>query len=425
MKYNINKASKYSIATIEDPKNTTVTTFVSIDIHEKNSLTEQALQRLYSDALLSGTIRLTREEFLNKVNLLGASINVSIENATFFMVLKSTNETYSKLLSLVEEMFLEPSFSKSELTRIKKTVTNQLHADKENSEMIAHERLINSFYHKSDRRYSYKIDEIINKIPEIKTKQLKHLHEQITSQFWTCSIAGKQSQIKEIKTLIDNIKKNKQIKVLNAAHKQLSKNKRLTLEQIPSRQNIDFSIGSPVPITLHHPDYLPLVFAISVLGKWSGFAGRLMSTVREIEGLTYGIYARPESFSGDELGHWRIITFFAPDKALQGIKSTFREITNLYENGITKDELKRFKTILNTQQVLLKDSVVSSLRDLHTYHHYQFTLEEMKEHKARINTLKLNEVNEVIKKYLNPNDLTVSGAGPVKSVQNELKSYLT
>lgn len=424
MKYNINRKEKYSIATIEDNKNATVTTFVSVDIHEKNSLTEQTLQRLYSDALLSGTVKLTREEFLNKVNLLGASINVSIVNGTFFMVLKSTSETYTKLLSLVEEMFLKPSFSKTELTRIKATTINELHAEKENTKDIAQERLINAFYDKKDRRYTYEINEIISEITKIKTKQLKQLHEQIMSQFWICSAAGKKTHILETEKLISNIKKTTSHKKRTPFHKQKLTNQKLILKQVPSRQNIDFSIGAPIPITLHHPDYIPLVFAINVLAKWGGFAGRLMSTVREQEGLTYGIYARPESFSGDEVGHWRIMTFFAPDKALQGIESTFREVTNLYQNGITNDELKRFKTILNTQQILMQDSIVSLLKDLHTYHYHQFTLEEMKEHKERINSLKLKEVNSVIKKYLNPKDLTVSGAGPVKSVQKELKSIV-
>lgn len=424
MKYNIKRENNHSIATITDENSTTVTSFITIDIHEKSSVTNQALGLLYPDALLSGTKKLTRQEFLNEINLLGASINISVTNNKVSIILKSTNETFSKLLKIVEDMLANPAFSPSEIKRIKTTTINELYAEKENSRIIATERLINSFYDKNDRKYTYEIEEIVKEIPKITPKQLKLLHTKVMSQFWTCSIAGNTSHVTAINKLINKLKKNFSPKSFNPIHKQKLPNPKLILKQISSRQNIDFSIGAPVPITLHHPDYIPLTFAIAVLGKWGGFTGRLMSTVREIEGLTYGIYSLAEGFSGTEQGHWRIMTFFSPDKALQGIKSTYREISNLYANGITKDELDRFKIILNTQQTLLQDSIVGLLKNLHTYHYHQFTVEEIKERKARITSLELDEINQVIKKYLNPNNLTISAAGPIKTVQKDLQSFI-
>jgi zinc protease len=203
----------------------------------------------------------------------------------------------------------------------------------------------------------------------------------------------------------------------------LVKNKVL-LTNIPSKQNIDFSIGAPISFTLHHPDYVPLNFALAVLGKWSSFAGRLVSTVREKEGLTYGIYARSEGFAGTEQGYWRIATFFAPDKALQGLTSTFREVTKLYKHGITEAEFDKFRVVLRTSQVLLNDSIMSLMSDLHAYHVHGFTLAEMAEHKNKINLITIKEVNEVIKKYLNPNNLIVAGAGPVNVVKKEIQNFV-
>jgi len=208
-------------------------------------------------------------------------------------------------------------------------------------------------------------------------------------------------------------------------HQQKPPQQITVFRNITSRQNIDFSIGAPVPITLHHPDFIPLGFAIAVLGKWGGFTGRLMSTVRELEGLTYGIYGRMEGFSGTEQGFWQIMTFFAPDKAVQGLTSTFREIDKFYQSGITKEELIKFKTILQTQQTLLNDSVGSLLANLHGYHCHNFTLQEISEHKARIATLTLDEVNMAIKTYLNPSTLTVSAAGPVKAVKKDIQNLIS
>jgi zinc protease len=194
------------------------------------------------------------------------------------------------------------------------------------------------------------------------------------------------------------------------------------MESIPSKHNVEFSIGGPLPLTLHHPDYLPFVFGLAVLGKWGGFAGRLMSTVREKEGLTYSIYSRTESVYGNESGYWRVMTFFAPEKATTGVSSTLREITQIANKGVTDSEMERFKAILNTQQTLLNDTLLGSLGDLHGYLSEGFTLDQMTEYKARILNVTKKEVNEALKKYLNPERLIISAAGPVAKIKKELET---
>ena len=148
-----------------------------------------------------------------------------------------------------------------------------------------------------------------------------------------------------------------------------------------------------------------------------------MSTVREKEGLTYGIYARLEGFTKDEQGHVRIMTFFAPDKVVQGLNSTFREIENLYRKGVTKDEVEKFKVILGTQQTMLQDSIGRLLSDLHSYHFQDYTIAEMEARKAELDNVTITDINRVIKEYLDPTLFSVSGAGPINSLKAELKAW--
>ena len=425
MKYQIDRVDTHSLATITQAKSETVTAFITIDVHEKRTVADQAVQLMYPDALLSGTKKQSREAFLGAVNLLGASINISIADSSLTITLKSTSQQFGRLLKLVEDMLQSPTFPKNELERIRNTVTNELHEAKENSKQIAYEELQNTLYGENDRKYSFTIPNTIDEVKNTNLRHIKALHRSVLSQTWTCSIAGEQKQIALFASLLKRIKKTtSKPATLVGIHQQKPPVKRAVLTNIPSRHNIDFSIGAPLPITLHHPDYVPLTFAIAVLAKWGGFTGRLMSTVREKEGLTYGIYGRLEGFSGSEQGFWRIMTFFAPDKAVQGLTSTFREISQLHQQGITEDELVKFKTILNTQQVLLNDSVSNLLENLHVYHCHQFTLQEIKEHKAKISALTIEEVNSAIKTYLDPNTLTISGAGPVQAVKKDITEFI-
>lgn len=426
MKYHLKQNDSYSFASITLKECDTVSAYITIDIHEEQSVSKQALQLMFGDSLLSGAGKYSRAEFLSAVNFLGASIGVSVIDGTLTISLKTVSQNFKKLLPLVDTMLTKPLFLKSEIERIRTTVTNQLHDSKEDSKSISYNGLRNTLYGQGDRKFTFNIDDLVTEVQSIQNSQLfKKLHRSLLTKSWTCSMAGEASSITALEKVVKRIKKGySKPNSVASVHQQKAPQSIVVLKNIPSRQNIDLSIGAPLPFTLHHPDYPPLVFGVSVLGKWGGFTGRLMSTVREKEGLTYGIYSRLEGFSGVEQGFWSTMTFFSPDKALQGLTATFREINKLYQEGISEAELNKFKIILGTQQTLIQDSVSGLLADLHSYHCRQFTLSEMKEHKERLLNLSKDDVNRAIRTYLNPTTLTISGAGPVSSVKKSIQALI-
>lgn len=424
MHYFIDRKENYSVASITELELEIVAAVISIDFHELNSQAAQAVSLMYSDALLSGAGTYSREAFLDAVNTLGATVSVTTGGGVLNVSVRSTAQVFPKVIKLVQILLLEPTFPTVELKRIRDTVINGLHEHKENSKAIALESLRNEFYGTGDRKYAYDIDATIKAVEQTDMVAIKAQHEIVLHKNWVCTITGNEKIVKTFTQMLAQCKKGIELSLAPAVHEQKVIKNKVLLTNIPSKQNIDFSIGAPIPFTLHHPDYIPLSFALAVLGKWGGFAGRLMSTVREKEGLTYGIYSGLEGFTGAEQGYWRIMTFFSPEKALQGLTSTFREITKLYKHGITEDEFSKFKVVLSTGQVLLNDSVMSLMNDLHAYHVHGFTLVEMKEHKNKINSITIKEVNEVIKKYLNPKTLVISGAGPVQAVKKDIQKFV-
>lgn len=266
---------------------------------------------------------------------------------------------------------------------------------------------------------------MIESVNAVKVTDLQKLHQLSVSQNWTISIAGDTKSIKSFAAAINILKADLSPAIsLNGLHQPKPALAKVIFKDIPSKSNLDINIGLPLPISLHHKDYLALSFTIMVLAKWGGFSGRLMSTVREKEGLTYMIYGRLEGFVGEEQGYLRIVTFFAPDKAVQGIKSTLREIETLYRKGISNTEFQKFKTIFETQQTLLNDSVYKLLNDLHAFHCQGFSLEEMQEFKDKIKNLSLSEVNAAIKDYLNPNSFSISCAGPITKVKKDIEKII-
>lgn len=94
--------------------------------------------------------------------------------------------------------------------------------------------------------------------------------------------------------------------------------------------------GQAINLRAADADYVPLKLAVNVLG--SGFTGRLMSNVRDREGLTYGISA--SLFGADVVtGGFMMQSTFAPELLDKGIASTRRQLDLWWKQGITEEEL--------------------------------------------------------------------------------------
>lgn len=423
MKTQLTHTEQYSLATLTRSQLPIFVCYLSADIHHERSARRRAAELVYTEALLTGAGTYDRAAFLDALNTLGASITATISDGIFTLQLRGRAVVVPKLLALTELMMRDPLFSTREIARIKQNLINVIKEQKENSAAIAHEHLRNSLYGEEDRRYVYPEDALIAAATAVTAKDLRALHSTIQKSYATVSTAGNSSTLGLLEKTIITLTKKAAITEISGHHQQKPPQQHLTLSSVPSRQNIDFSIGMPVPITLLHPDYIPLSFAVRVLGG-AGFASRLMNTVRERDGLTYDISSRLETFQSEEQGYFRIGTYFAPDKAVEGLTATFTELERLYKDGIEDAEMQRHKIIYQTKLALLSDGTARQLNDLHVFHLQKFNLRDITEFKKRASTISLQEVNEAIVRYLNPSSLTISGAGPIAGVKKSLEGFL-
>src|SRR6185312_6054252 len=107
------------------------------------------------------------------------------------------------------------------------------------------------------------------------------------------------------------------------------------------KTSVSVVFGLATGIKYSDPDFQALRLGTEVLG--GGFSARLMSTVRNQEGLTYGIHAyhADDFFNG---GDWRVEATFAPTLLEKGLASTRKQIDLWREQGITEKELAEGKT---------------------------------------------------------------------------------
>ncbi len=399
--------------------------YITADCYIENTAFENALQLIYKDILLSGAGSYSREEFLHALNELGASINVIANEGKIMIEISVLEPQLAKVLRLFELMLTTPAFKASELKRAVFTAKNRLELYKEEAKALAWDGLKSALYKGSDRHYTHSADTISNELKKITISDIKKLHQKFVDSYFMITVSGNVKTTAAVFKLIDKIKKDRpvpsQIEVSTAKEEIIRP--QIISQSVPSKQNVEISIGASIPLTIPQVELAHFLFGLTVLGKWGGFAGRLMSTVREKEGLTYGIYARLEGATRNETGYWRIMTFFSPQDTMKGIKSTLREISKIREKGITKSEWERFQTILKTSGVLTFDSLSGLTSLVHSNLVAGLSFEEYEDFRNILYTCTQSEVNKALKKYLDLDKLVISAAGPVASIDKDLKTF--
>ncbi len=400
---------------------------LTIPISIAHSARAEILVHVYTEALRAGAGSLTREQFLDAESKLGSHIQVSGDSRDIRFAISALDTNLLPTLKLFELMVTKPLFAARELARIKELLTNALILSKEDAKSRAFEGFVDALTDKSDARFVFTADELIKEIKTVTIADLKKLHKTIFESVWILTSAGSLASTQKILKSVQSVR-GKNIdakkKVHDAVPFKVRTKRAVLLTDIPHKQNIEFSIGNTLALTREDSEFPAFVFGMAVLALYGGFSGRLMSTVREKEGLTYSIYGQTEKVTKTEQGFWRIATFFAPKDAVQGITATLREIKLLIEKGITEDELKRFKAILNTRAALVNDSIVKKVREVHSLREISISDEEFEAYKVKMQKMTTKEVHSALQKYLTLETLTISGAGPIQSIKKELEKCI-
>jgi zinc protease len=183
---------------------------------------------------------------------------------------------------------------------------------------------------------------------------------------------------------------------------------------LADKPSVSVIIGQPTGLRYKDPDSLPLHVGTAILG--SGFTGRLMGIVRDREGLTYNIGA---AVSEDSIvdGSWDISASFAPALLQKGIASTRRELDRWWNEGVTEQELAARKQGL-IGSYLVGLSTTAGLADTILVDVQRgYDVSRVADYPAAVKALTRDEVDNAIKKHLNPSVMVTVEAGSVPAAQ--------
>lgn len=179
---------------------------------------------------------------------------------------------------------------------------------------------------------------------------------------------------------------------------------------LADKPSVNVLFGQASGLRYSDPDNLPLRIGTAILGH--GFTGRLMSAVRDKEGLTYNIGA---SMGDDSIvdGVWEVSASFAPALLGRGVESTRREVNKWWKEGITEQELASRKqgvvgsyfVSLSTTEGLAETIVANAQRG--------YDPSWLDGYPKAVKAVTREQVNAAIKAHINPSAMVLVEAGSV------------
>jgi len=377
----------------------------------KSHVAGDVLAEAHAAMLLEGTKKHSKKELQITLDAIGASLSfmASADRLVFHASVRPQH--LNALLNIIREVLTEPTFAEKELSVLKKRMQSDLSleaVDPKAQSRIHLSRILFPVGHASREDLS---QESMKSVVACTRKTLQDYHKAtIARSSLFVSIAGDISE-RESQKLIDTYFKKlpnptaltiEYVSAPPVAHRKVR-------THVREKTSVEYSLGSAIGIMDSHPDYAALMLGMQILGV-PGFTGRLMSIVREQEGLTYGIYASVNSSARIE-GAALIKASFAPQLFEKGRASTLHEIKRLVEKGVTATEVRKHIAMYESRSLvaLSNSSACAGLahRLISEGHIPQYFDDFLKKYRA----LTVKDVNKALKKYLNSSNLSESAAG--------------
>ena len=372
-----------------------------------------ALARLTGSMLDKGTATKDKFAIASQLESVGASLGFSVGNEVLTISGKCLKKDVPLVISLIAEQLRSPAFSPEEFAKVKKQYAGALQRSLDDTDTRASDAFTRAVYPLGHPNRQPPTEELLAAINATTLDAVKAFHaEYYGPAHLTLILVGDV----DTPTVQAQVGKSfagwtggKQPARPSAKGGDLDAPRDQTVF-MADKTNVSVVWGMATGLRYRDPDALALRVGTNAFG--GGFAMRLMNTVRNEEGLTYGIYSFVTNDNISD-GDWRIWANFSPALLEKGVASTKRQLTKWYEGGITPEELAQRKTdMTGAYKVGLSTTTGMATNIMNTLIR-GYELSWLDEYPGKIQALTLTEVNGAIKKHLNPDKMVLVKAGTV------------
>ncbi len=348
-----------------------------------------------------GTQNYTSLALAQALDLLGSWLEYDAGKETISINLTTLSHLVSKVLPLMREVIEEATFPEEEFNKMKTRTIQKLEVSRKKSSFLAAKTFSQKLYG-ANHPYSSILD--IEELHQLEREDMVTFYEDyFFSGNMYFTVCGSFDTTEMMRLLNENFgQKRRETKTLpESKSKQPIKSAEqgryhVALEGVQSTIRLGH-IGLP----LHHPDTVEMAFVNTILGGY--FGSRLMHTIREQKGYTYGVYSgwSASLYSGSFVVQCDVGNEYVED-TIETIKA---EIRLLQKEPVKRNELSLVKRYKEGSSISERETPFQMNSILRYAINNGFSFEELDEHFQRSKSLDSERVMELANLYLDSDKL--------------------
>ena len=366
---------------------------------------KNGVSRLLATLLDEGAADLSSKAFQEKLEELGTVFGASNDRLNLTVSMKMLHGKEPQSFDLFKDALHAPHLSQEAFQRMKKTVVASLKQGAQKPAVVAGKNFTAAFY--ENHPYHHMPAGVLQDVDRITVDDVRmYYQEMMTKNNMVVSVVGKIPSRQVLEMWLDHaladLPTGKQHKMTVTPTKPTPHIRRLYMD---TPQTAIFT-GLP-GMTYHDPDYFPALVMNHILGG-GGFSARLMTEIREKNGLTYGVYSYFEHLP--QGGRW-IATMQTKnqdaDKALTLLKAEVSKI----QQGVSEQELRDAQKYLVGSFPLKLDSNRKILAYLSAIQTENLGADFLETWIENISAVTVDDIKRVSKRLMHPEEMVVVMVG--------------
>jgi zinc protease len=398
-----------------------VAAVLSLRIGNEQALSNKGMiPALTAQMLMRGTKSLNRQQLTDSLNKLKAKVAVVQAPAgNVRLTIETTRPTFAPTLRLVAEMLRQPAFDSTEFEQLQRESIGMVESQRSEPLILGQLTFARQIgrYAKGHPRYLPLPDEQIEQFKGAKLADVRKFYTDfygasagelvIVGDFdeaEVARVAGESFGTWTSKTPF------KPIPVSLAT----TTNEKHTIET-PDKPNALFVAGATFALKDSDPDYPALLLVNYMLGE-NALDSRLPARIRVKESLSYAVQSVLTVGNLDRAGQWATLAISNPMNTDKVSAAFFDELRKVEKDGFTADEVEKSKAAFLQRRALSRSNDLALANQLATGLYVGRTMAFEGDVDQKIGSLTAEQVNAVMRRYLDPAKMTVIMAGDFAKV---------
>ena len=372
---------------------------------------------LITDMMMEGTANKTPIELEEAIDALGSSINMYTGKQSINVEVNTLKRNFEATLALVEEILFEPRWDSTEFDRIKRETVESIKRRSAVPSSIA-----SNVYNKLNYGNHILANSTTGTVSSVESINLDDLKNFVSSNFSadlsTISIVGDISRSEAINAFKGLVGRwdVKQVSYPDYKMPEPNSNATAYFVDVPNAKQSEIRIGY-LSLSRTHPDF----YANTVMNMKLGgnFSGNVNMVLREEKGFTYG--ART-GFSGSKFPGTFTASSGVRSNTTEESVNIFKDIMTNYRNPIEQADLEFTKNVTlksNARRFETLGALRGMISNIATY---DLPFDYIKDQEDIVRNMTVESHNELVKKYIRPNEMIYLVVGDAATQLDGMKS---